>query len=164
VKNATRWNHLIIIISLSSSTHVLWATRAGGWLGVGNDPVYVKSRCLDPFPFPIANNIQKQTIRVIAEELDAHRKRVLAEHSHLTLTGLYNVLEKLRAGSKPDQLDEDDRKIFDDGLVLIMKELHERLDAAVADAYGWPLDLSDEELLVRLVALNKERSREEKGG
>src|SRR5712692_9251192 len=47
----------------------------------------------------------KQTIRVIAEELDAHRKRVLAEHPQLTLTGLYNVLEKLRAGTKPDELD-----------------------------------------------------------
>ncbi|MFZ1173812.1 MAG: hypothetical protein WBV83_04155 [Bradyrhizobium sp.] len=39
-------------------------------------------------------------IRVIAEELDLHRKRVLAEHPHLTLTGLYNVLEMLRAGKK----------------------------------------------------------------
>ena len=65
---------------LSSRIHVVWALRAGGWLGVGNDPRYSKSRCFDPFPFPDANNIQKQNIRVIAEELDAHRKRVLAEH------------------------------------------------------------------------------------
>ncbi|MFZ5731573.1 MAG: class I SAM-dependent DNA methyltransferase, partial [Pseudomonadota bacterium] len=86
---------------LSSHIHVTWALRAGGWLGVGNDPRYSKSRCFDPFPFPDANNIQKQTIRVIAEELDAHRKRVLDEHPHLTLTGLYNVLEKLRAGAAP---------------------------------------------------------------
>ncbi|MGA7484688.1 MAG: hypothetical protein WBW26_22740 [Bradyrhizobium sp.] len=85
---------------LSSSTHVVWSLRAGGWMGVGNDPVYVKTQCLDPFPFPNANTIQKQTIRVIAEELDLHRKRVLAEHPHLTLTGLYNVLEMLRAGKK----------------------------------------------------------------
>lgn len=34
-----------------------------------------------------------------------HRKRVLAEHEHLTLTGLYNVLEKLRAGTAPADLD-----------------------------------------------------------
>jgi hypothetical protein len=138
--------------------------RAGGWLGVGNDPRYSKSRCFDPFPFPSANNIQKQTIRVIAEELDAHRKRVLAEHPKLTLTGLYNVLEKLRAGMQPDELDENDRGIFDDGLVLIMKELHERLDVAVAEAYGWPADLADDKILTRLVALNKERAEEEKRG
>jgi hypothetical protein len=149
---------------LSSRTHVVWSLRAGGWLGVGNDPRYSKSRCFDPFPFPDANNIQKQTIRLIAEELDAHRKRALAEHPHLTLTGLYNALEKLRSGTKPDDLDEHDRKIFDDGLVLIMKELHDRLDIAVAEAYGWPVDLSDDEILARLVALNKERSDEEKRG
>jgi hypothetical protein len=81
-----------------ATLHVIWALRAGGWLGVGNDPRYSKSRCFDPFPFPDANNIQKQKIRVIAEELDAHRKRVLAGHPHLTLTGLYNVLEELRGG------------------------------------------------------------------
>jgi hypothetical protein len=149
---------------LSSRIHVVWATRAGGWIGAGNDSVYVKSRCFDPFPFPNANNIQKQTIRLIAEELDAHRKRVLAEHPHLTLTGLYNVLEKLRAGTKPGDLDEHDRQIFDDGLVLIMKELHDKLDIAVAEAYGWPIDLSDDEILVRLVALNKERDGEEERG
>ncbi|MBB3946114.1 SAM-dependent methyltransferase [Rhizobium skierniewicense] len=149
---------------LSSRLHVIWAMRTGGWLGVGNDSVYVKSRCFDPFPFPDATDIQKVTIGAIAEELDAHRKRVLDEHPHLTLTGLYNVLERLKAGARPDELNEKERRIFDDGLVLIIKELHERLDAAVADAYGWPVDLAEEEVLARLVALNKERAKEEKRG
>jgi hypothetical protein len=147
---------------LSSHIHVVWTLAQGGTLE--DRPRYTKSQCFDPFPFPDTNNIQKQKIRVVAEELDAHRKRVLAEHAHLTLTGLYNVLEKLRSGTKPDELDEHDRKIFDDGLVLIMKELHDRLDAAVAEAYGWPADLSDDEILARLVALNKERAKEEKRG
>jgi len=48
--------------------------------------------------------------------------------------------------------------------VLVMKELHDRLDAAVAEAYGWPADLSDDEILSRLVALNKERAAEEARG
>lgn len=30
---------------LSSQLHQTWALAAGSWLGVGNDPVYVKSRC-----------------------------------------------------------------------------------------------------------------------
>ncbi|WP_244598394.1 class I SAM-dependent DNA methyltransferase [Rhizobium tubonense] len=149
---------------LSSHIHVTWALRAGSWLGVGNDPVYVKSRCFDPFPFPIATDTQKQIIGDIAEELDAHRKRVLEAHEHLTLTGLYNVLERLKAGVGSADLDARERRIFDDGLVLIMKELHDRLDAAVADAYGWPVDLSEEEVLANLVALNKERAKEEKRG
>jgi hypothetical protein len=149
---------------VSSRVHVVWALRAGGWLAVGNDPVYVKSQCFDPFPFPAANDLQKQRIRNIAEDLDAHRKRVLAEHSRLTLTGLYNVLERLRAGVVPEALNEGDRRTFEDGLVLILKELHEKLDAAVAEVYGWPADLRDEDILVRLVALNKELAKEEARG
>ena len=149
---------------LSSRLHVSWAMRTGSWLGVGNDSVYVKSRCFDPFPFPEATDIQKATIGAIAEELDAHRKHVLEAHPHLTLTGLYNVLERLKTGARPRDLDTKERRIFDDGLVLILKELHEKLDVAVAEAYGWPVDLPQEEVLARLVALNKERAKEEKRG
>ncbi|MVA81315.1 class I SAM-dependent DNA methyltransferase [Agrobacterium vitis] len=149
---------------LSSRFHVPWAMRTGSWLGVGNDSVYVKSRCFDPFPFPAATDAQKHTIGTIAEELDAHRKRVLEAHGHLTLTGLYNVLERLKSGAKPDDLNDKERRIFDDGLVLILKELHDKLDAAVADAYGWSVDLSEDEVLANLVALNKERAKEEQRG
>ena len=35
---------------------------------------------------------------------------------------------------------------------------HEKLDAAVAAAYGWPSDLSDDDILERLLALNLERA------
>lgn len=37
---------------LNSRIHTHWAITAGGWLGYGNDPVYVKSRCFDPPPSP----------------------------------------------------------------------------------------------------------------
>jgi hypothetical protein len=36
--------------------------------------------------------------------------------------------------------------------VLIMKELHDRLDTAVADTDDWPADLTDDEILAKLVA------------
>jgi hypothetical protein len=36
---------------------------------------------------------------------------------------------------------------------------HKKLDAAVFAAYGWPPDLSDEEILERLLALNLERAK-----
>ncbi|MFM9860478.1 type IIL restriction-modification enzyme MmeI [Pseudoxanthobacter sp. M-2] len=149
---------------LSSAIHTVWTLRTCGWLGVGNDSVYVKTRTFDPFPFPAATDIQKAAIGALAEELDAHRKRVLAAHEYLTLTGLYNVLERLKSGAKPVDLDARERRIFDDGLVLILRELHEKLDAAVAEAYGWPVDLPEEEILARLVALNKERAAEEAAG
>jgi hypothetical protein len=35
---------------------------------------------------------------------------------------------------------------------------HRRLDAAVFAAYGWPVELSDDELLARLLELNLARS------
>jgi hypothetical protein len=38
---------------------------------------------------------------------------------------------------------------------------HKRLDATVATAYGWPADLTDEEILEKLLALNLERAAEE---
>src|SRR5213592_3349984 len=41
---------------------------------------------------------------------------------------------------------------------------HKKLDAAVAAAYGWPADLSDENILEKLLALNLERAAEEAKG
>lgn len=35
---------------------------------------------------------------------------------------------------------------------------HERLDRVVLDAYGWPPDLADEQVLERLLALNGARA------
>jgi len=146
---------------LSSSAHCKWALRMGGWLGVGNDARYSKTRCFDPFPFPDIPDPTKVRLRGLGEELDATRKGVQANHPDLTLTGIYNVLEKIRAGTELDTWDED---VKQRGLVLILKELHDQIDAATAQAYGWPVDLTDEEILERLVALNAERAREEAAG
>ena len=85
---------------LSSRFHVVWALAAGGRLGFGNDPRYNNSRCFDPFPFPETTDTQKTRLRAHGEDLDAHRKARQAEHPKLTLTGMYNVLEKLRAGQR----------------------------------------------------------------
>ncbi len=146
---------------LSSRVHVVWALATGGWLGVGNDPVYNKSRCFETFPFPAATSAQHVRIGELAEQLDAHRKRVLAEHAELTLTGLYNVLEKLRRG---EALSAKDKLIHERGLVAVLQSLHDELDAAVLAAYGWQDQPDDATLLERLVALNTERSAEEAQG
>jgi hypothetical protein len=100
-------NMLVIIASddastlaiISSRIHTPWAPIMGGWLGYGNDPRYSKSRCFDPFPFPDPDESLRAKLRAVGDELDATRKRVQAEHPDLTLTGLYNVLEKVRAGA-----------------------------------------------------------------
>lgn len=162
-------NMLVIIASsdawhlgvLSSRFHVCWALTAGGRLGVGNDPRYNKSRCFEPFPFPAATPEQEARIRDLGEKLDAHRKARQALFPKLTMTGMYNALEALRAGR---ELTAKEKADHEQGLVTVLRELHDELDAAVADAYGWPADLPDEEILSRLVALNAERVEEEKNG
>ncbi|MCP3736337.1 class I SAM-dependent DNA methyltransferase [Sphingomonas sp. RP10(2022)] len=156
---------------LSSRFHVSWATASGGRLGVGDDPRYSKSRCFDPFPFPAnVSEPLKDRIRHEAEALDALRKQVLAAHDDLTLTKLYNVLETLRSADQGGNgLTQGERDVHDRGLVTLIRQHHDQIDSLVAAAYGWSSDheagrLTDEEILVRLVALNRERATEEARG
>ena len=145
---------------LSSHIHCLWALTAGSWLGFGNDPTYVKTASFEKFAFPLCGDLEKDRIQKLAEELNSHRKQAQARHG-ITLTGLYNLLEKIRAG---ETLTEKEKLVHDRGLVSTLKSLHDDLDAAVAAAYGWPASLTDAEILERLVALNAERAAEEARG
>jgi hypothetical protein len=146
---------------LSSRLHVVWAIASGAWLGVGNDANYNHAQCFNPFPFPDLTDAQRTHLRALGEELDAHRKDRQARHPKLTLTQMYNVLEKLRAGAA---IEGKDREIYDQGLIGLLRDIHDRIDAAVAEAYGWPADLSDDDILHRLVDLNRERAAEEARG
>ncbi|WP_420606415.1 class I SAM-dependent DNA methyltransferase [Novosphingopyxis sp.] len=159
---------------LQSAIHVRWALAAGGWLGVGNDSVYVKSKVFDPFPFPDATDEQRSIIADLAEELDETRKLAIAETDRLTMTELYNLREKLRAqASGGDPMSEKDERRAVKARAGIVDRLHQQLDAAVADAYGWgeewPKDgtagtLGPSEIVARLVALNAARAAEEANG
>ena len=144
---------------LSSNIHIQWALAAGSILGP--TPVYVKTTCFETFPFPTPTDAQKSQIRELGERLDAHRKRQQSQYPDLTLTDMYNVLEKERAGEK---LNEKERRIHEQGLIGLLRQLHDELDAAVAEAYGWPADLPEAEILERLVQLNAQRAAEEAAG
>ncbi|MGO8928150.1 MAG: hypothetical protein ACLQU3_14865 [Limisphaerales bacterium] len=91
--------------------------------------------------------------------MDTHRKH--AHNLGLTLTWMYDVLEKLRAN---EALNAKVKEIHEAGLVSVLRQLHDDLDAAVFAAYGWPPTLNDAEILERLVALNAERANEEASG
>jgi type II restriction/modification system DNA methylase subunit YeeA len=157
---------------LHSRFHELWALRTCTWLGKGNDPRYTPTTCFETFPFPAgltpnisatdyADNPLAQTIADTARKLNELRENWLnppqwvdrvpevvpgypdrlipkpehaAELKKRTLTNLYN--------QRPAWLDH----------------AHRALDAAVAAAYGWPGDLSDDEVLRQLLALNQERA------
>ncbi|MBD2075477.1 hypothetical protein H6F86_16555 [Phormidium sp. FACHB-592] len=83
---------------------------------------------------------------------------------------MYNPLEKLRKG---EPFTDADPAYSDKALVSILKQIHDDLDAAVLDAYGWQdlqdasgkmKDGIDEIILERLVALNAERAKKERNG
>jgi hypothetical protein len=153
---------------LSSAVHGLWALSAGGRLGVGNDPVYSKSTCFETFPFPDLDSgltpELAERIRSLAEQIDSHRKTQQAAHPDLTMTSMYNVLDKLRAG---EELTSKEQGINTKGLLSVLLTLHNDLDAAVLAAYGWSdltLPADADELLSRLVDLNQRRASEEAAG
>lgn len=146
---------------LSSSIHVTWALAAGGRLGVGNDPRYNKTRCFDPFPFPDPPKVLRAKIADVAERLDAHRKAALERDERVTMTGMYNVVEKLRSGAA---LTKKEQAVHTLAACGVLKDLHDELDSLVAEAYGWEWPLPKEIILERLVALHDERVREEQAG
>ena len=146
---------------LSSRTHVLWALASGGRMASGNTPRYNKSICFDTFPFPNASEAQKERIRGIAERIDAHRKTRQALFPSLTLTDLYAVLDQLHYGV---DLTPPELRISEQGDATALKALHDELDAAVAEAYGWPADLEKEDVIANLLELNQRRAAEEKAG
>ena len=130
---------------LHSRAHEVWSLHLGSTLE--DRPCYVATNTFEtyPFPWPPGNEPQDdprvEAIAEAARELVEKRDRWLnpegaseAELKKRTLTNLYNECPTW--------------------LVLA----HEKLDRAVLDAYGWPQDLSDEELLERLLALNLKRS------
>lgn len=171
---------------LSSFIHVTWAVSVGGTLE--DRPRYNKGVCFEPFPFPITASEHKEKINALSEQIDSHRKRQQIQHASLTLTGMYNVFEKLKTG---EALNAKEKIIHVQGLVSVLKQLHDELDLAVLAAYGWselaPLmevvngnlpaqrisptasrdDIKrelEETLLEKLVALNSERAEDEKKG
>ncbi len=127
---------------LHSRLHEIWARNKGTQLReVESGFRYTPTTCFETFPFPRPTYEQREAIGAIAAELNRLREGWLnpeglsaAELKRRTLTNLYN--------QRPTWLDN----------------IHARLDAAVADAYGWPADLADGEILERLLALNLERA------
>jgi type II restriction/modification system DNA methylase subunit YeeA len=158
---------------LHSRFHESWSLGLGTWLGVGNDPRYTPTTTFETFPFPegLTPNIPAKDyaddpraiaiakaakrldelrnawlnppdlIDIVPEVVPGYPDRILpkneqtaAELKKRTLTNLYN--------QRPQWL----------------ADVHHDLDAAVAAAYGWPEDISDEDALAKLLELNLARA------
>ena len=157
---------------LHSRFHEVWSLRLGTWLGVGNDSRYTPTTTFQTFPFPegltpdipaadYANDPRAIAIAEAARALVKKRDRwlnppqwvawmdepapgypkrpvptataPLQELGRRTLTNLYN--------ERPQWL----------------VDAHRELDAAVAGAYGWERDISDDVILRELLKLNLSR-------
>ena len=127
---------------LHSRIHELWARAMGTQLREAESGFrYTPTTCFETFPFPKPDDAQRDAIAEAARVLNERRENWLnppgaseAQLKKLTLTNLYN--------QRPTWL----------------ANAHNTLDAAVADAYGWPAGLTDAEILERLLALNLERA------
>jgi len=157
---------------LSSRFHELWATARGNRMGAGNQRRYNGTSVFETFPFPeglvptcrpveysnshgleiakaskALNELRenwlnpRDLIKKVSEVIPGIQERILpvddkaaAILKKRTLTNLYN--------ERPTWLDN----------------AHKDLDAAVAAAYGWPEDISDDEALARLLELNHQRA------
>ena len=70
------------LATLCSRLHVYWALATGGTLE--DRPRYNKTKCFDPFPFPLTTSV---SLAELGERLDGFRKERLAAHDFLTMTG-----------------------------------------------------------------------------
>ena len=170
---------------LHSRFHEVWALKLGTRLETR--PRYTPTTCFETFPFPQPTAEQEQAIAAAAKELNELRENWLNPPEWTTT----RVLEFpgsvdgpwSRFVHEPDargigtvrypRLEPRDEecaaKLKKRTLTNLYNErpawlahAHAKLDAAVAAAYGWAADLSDEEILERLLALNLERAAEEK--
>jgi type II restriction/modification system DNA methylase subunit YeeA len=158
---------------LQSRIHFWWVLARGNRLGVGNDLRYNATRTFDTFPFPegLTPNIPAATYaadpRAIGIAAAARKLNELRE-AWLNPLDLVKRVPEVVPGFPDRILPVDDaaaEKLKKRTLTKLYNErpawldhAHKELDAAVAAAYGWPEDISEDDALARLFALNQERA------
>lgn len=162
---------------LQSLFHDEWGLRLLNRRGAGGDPRYAATQALNTFPFPegLTPNIpasayqhdpRAQAISAAARALAEARDR------WLNPSDLVDRLPEVVPGF-PDRLVPKDNaaalKLKTRTLTNLynmrgtpkgtwLDTLHRTLDEAVAVAYGWPADITTDDALARLLALNHARA------
>lgn len=147
---------------LQSRVHEPWARLLSS--SMKNDLRYAASDCFETFPFPQPNpRTVIPAVELAGERLYSARAAYMVD-SNQGLTQTYNQLKDPKC---------------DEPRILALRALHEEMDRAVLDAYGWtdiavppfcPLTPDDQRALEafqgavidRLFVLNAERAAEEK--
>ena len=158
---------------LQSNVLRLWTVATCSWIGAGNDVTYSNTAVFETFPFPAGLtpavpsgqwNVDSRTrpIAKAASNLKALRDNWLYP------AGLIRRESEVAPGY-PDRIIPVDAKAAEEleqrtlGNLYAdpptwLRDAHRKLDEAVAVAYGWPIGLSDDEVIARLLALNLQRS------
>lgn len=138
--------------------------------GVGNDPRYNAKSCFETSAFPTPDHEQIEAIARAAKHLNDLRQRWL-NPPEWTRREPEVVPLGMAHSPYPDRILPIDgfqtqltqrtlTKLYN-GRPAWLSQAHEMLDVAVAAAYGWAdytPQTTDEDLLRRLLALNRERS------
>lgn len=157
---------------LHSRFHELWALRMG--TSLEDRPRYTPTTTFETFPFP--QGLQPNISAVeYASDLRANTIAMAAQKLNLLRENWLNPPDLVRREPEvvpgyPDRILPVDMKaaqtLKERTLTNLYNErptwlqnAHKALDEAVAAAYGWPADLSDDEVLARLFALNQKRSK-----
>jgi type II restriction/modification system DNA methylase subunit YeeA len=170
---------------LQSRFHEVWALKLGTRLETR--PRYTPTTCFETFPLPPATAAQTAAIESVAIELYALRDRWLnpTEWMHqqtvefpgsaegpwaryidtatvVANTGLglvrYPRLEPKDASSAKMLKVRTLTKLYNERPTWL-DNAHKALDAAVAAAYGWPADLTNDQVIERLLAMNLQQSK-----
>ena len=171
-------DHQLIIIArdddttfgiLHSRFHEVWSLRLGTWLGKGNDPRYTPTTTFETFPFPdgLTPNTPAADCAAgprAAALADAAQRLVELRDRWLNPPEWVEWLDEPVPGypTRPVPRDEAAATALKTRTLTSLynarptwlADAHAVLDAAVATAYGWPVDISDDDALAELLALN----------
>ena len=154
---------------LHSRFHESWSLRLCTWLGQGNDPRYTPTTTFQTFPFPqglspdipaadYANDSRAVSIAAAARRLVELRDRWLnppewVEWVEEPVSG-YPKRPVPRDEAAAKGLKKRTLTNLYNARPQWLADAHAALDAAVAAAYGWDPDISEEDALGELLALN----------
>ena len=160
---------------LHSRFHESWALRLCTWLGVGNDPRYTPSTTFETFPFPegLTPNIPAQSyaadpraiaIAAAAKRLDGLRRNWLNPSDLIKIepevvSGYPDRILPRSPAAEAELKKRTLTNLYNERPAWLVNA-HRDLDAAVAAAYGWPADISEDDALARLLDLNRARAGE----